>query len=163
MWEQIKRYFENDVLIALGTIWAYIVTFLLPTSAIATSVGAVLIIMCLDLVTKLYSLARQSGGLRKAFKCRRISSNKFAKGTLDKLVIFGVMLVINGCAYNLMMIKDIAVWFSQVVFTVMFLRDVLSILENLHDSGIQGLGLFKKLVQKKLDNICEDPDEHEDK
>lgn len=163
MWEQLKRYFENDVLIALGTLWAYIVTFLLPTSAIATSVSAVLIIMCLDLVTKLYSLARQSGGLRKAFKSRQISSNKFAKGTLDKLVIFGAMLVINGCAYNLMMIKDIAIWFSQVVFTVMFLRDVLSILENLHDSGIQGLGLFKKLVQNKLDNICENMDEHKDK
>ena len=155
MWETIKRLFENEILVVLGTLWAAIYTFLFPTATIATAAVAVLIIMCLDLITKLFAIAKQAGGLRKAFKTRKINSAEFAKGTLDKLIIFGVMLIISGCAYKLMIIETIAIWFTQTVFTVMFLRDVLSILENLHDSGIQGLGLFKNLVKRKLDEYCE--------
>lgn len=45
MWEQIKRYFENDVMVGLGAAWAWIVTFLFPTSTFATAAGAVLILM----------------------------------------------------------------------------------------------------------------------
>lgn len=159
MWEQLKRLFENEVLVALGALWACITTFILPTETIAASVTGVLIIMCLDLVTKLYSLAKISGGFRKAFRLRRITSNKFAKGTLDKLILLGVMLVIIGCAYNILLMKDIAIWFSQIVFSIMFLRDALSILENLNDAGIQGLGIFKKLLKRKLDEICDEDKE----
>jgi len=161
MWEQVKRYFENDVIVSLGAAWAWIVTFLFPTSALAKSAGAVLILMGLDLLTKLFALSKQNGGFRKAARCRKIASNKFAKGTIDKLLIFGIMLVISGCAYNLMIIKDIAIWFTQAVYTIMFLRDVLSIIENLNDAGVQGLGLFKHVVKKKLDDYC-DTDKEED-
>lgn len=158
MWEQIKRYFENDVIVGLGAAWAWIVTFLFPTSTFATAAGAVLILMGLDLLTKIFALSKQNGGFRKAVRCRKIASNKFAKGTIDKLLIFGIMLVISGCAYNLILIKDIAIWFTQAVYTIMFLRDVLSIIENLNDAGVQGLGLFKKCIQKKLDDITDEED-----
>jgi hypothetical protein len=162
MWETIKRLFENEILVALSSIWACIITFLFPTSTIATAAGAVMIIMCLDIVTKMFAIAKQNGGFRCAFKKHKITSQKFAKGTLDKLIIFGVMLIISGCAYNLMVIEEIATWFTQLVFTVMFLRDVLSILENLHDAGVQGLGLFKKLVKKKLDEYCDEEHKSDD-
>jgi hypothetical protein len=36
----------------------------------------------------------------------------------------------------------------------MFLRDLLSIVENLTDAGIKGLSPFKKLFKKKLDEVC---------
>ncbi len=159
MWEQTKRLFDNEIIVGLGAAWAWLVTFLFPTSTIATAAGAVLIMMGLDLVTKIFALGKQNGGILKAFKCRKISSNKFAKGTLDKLIIFGVMLIISGCAYNLMVIEELATWFTQVVFTIMFLRDALSILENLNDAGVQGLGLFKKVVKKKLDEYCDEEEE----
>lgn len=161
MWEQIKRYFENDVIVGLGAVWAWIVTFLFPTPTFTTAAGAVLILMGLDLLTKIFALSKQNGGFRKAVRCRKIASNKFAKGTIDKLLIFGIMLVVSGCAYNLIIIKDIAIWFTQAVYTIMFLRDVLSIIENLNDAGVQGLGLFKHVVKKKLDDYC-DTDKEED-
>jgi len=159
MWEQIKRLFDNEVVVTLGIIWAWIISFLFPTPLVATAAGAVLIMMGLDLVTKIFALGKQNGGILKAFKCHKISSNKFAKGTLDKLIIFGVMLIISGCAFNLMVITEIATWFTQVVFTIMFLRDAISILENLNDAGVQGLGLFKKVVKKKLDEYCDEEEE----
>jgi len=163
MWEHIKRLFENEIIVGLGAVWAWIVTFVFPTSTIATAAGAVLILMGLDLVTKIFALSKMNGGLKRALHTHKISSNKFAKGTLDKLIIFGVMLIIGGCAYNLMLIKDIAIWFTQAVFSIMFLRDVLSIIENLNDAGVQGLGLFRKLVKSKLDEIVEiDQNEEEE-
>ena len=156
MRENIKKLFENDVIVAIGSIWAWLMTFLFPTATIKTAAGAVMIIMCLDLVTKFFAIAKQSGGIIAAFRKRCITSKKFAKGTLDKLIIFGVMLIISGCAYNLLVVEELAVWFSQMVFTLMFLRDVISIIENLNDAGIQGLGLFKKMVKKKLDDYYEE-------
>lgn len=168
MWEQIKRLFDNEVIVGIGAVWAWVVTFLFPTSTIATAAGAVLILMGLDLITKIFALARQNGGIKKALRTHKINSSRFAKGTLDKLIIFGVMLIIGACAYSLMLIKDIAIWFTQAVFSIMFLRDVLSIIENLDDAGVQGLGLFKHVVKRKLDEYipkdpCEDPENKEEK
>lgn len=161
MWEQVKKLFDNEIFITIGAIWATVSNFLFPSSTIYTAAMAVLGIMALDLLTKLFALVRQSGGVKKAFKCRKITSAKFAKGTLDKLIIFGVMLIISGCAYNLIIIEEVATWFTQIVFTVMFLRDALSILENLNDAGVSGLGLFKKVINKKIEEYV-DPDPCED-
>lgn len=163
MWEQIKKLFDNEVIVGLGAAWAWVVTFIFPTTTIATAAGAVLILMGLDLITKIFALAKQGGGFKKALRAHRISSNKFAKGTLDKLIIFGVILIIGGCAYRLMIIKDIVTWFTQAVFSIMFLRDVLSIMENLNDAGVQGLGIFKKCIQKKLDDITDEEDNDDKK
>ena len=162
MWEQIKKLFDNEIIVGIGAAWAGIVTFIFPTASIKTAAGAVLILMGLDLITKIFALAKKNGGLKRALRIHKISSKKFAKGTLDKLIIFGVMLIIGGCAYKLMLIKDIAIWFTQAVYTIMFLRDVLSIIENLNDAGVQGLGLFKHIVKKKLDDYC-DTDKEEKK
>lgn len=72
------------------------------------------------------------------------------------------MLIICGCAYRLTVIDVIAVWFTQLVYTLMFLRDLLSILENLSDAGIGGLKIFEKAVQKKMGEYV-DMDEEESK
>lgn len=163
MWEHIKKLFDNEVIVGLGAAWAWVITFVFPTASIKTAAGAVLILMGLDLITKIFALAKQNGGIKKALRTHRISSHKFAKGTLDKLIIFGVILIISGCAYRLMIIKDIAIWFTQAIFSIMFLRDVLSIMENLNDAGVQGLGIFKKCIQKKLDDITDEEDNDDKK
>lgn len=150
MCEHIKRLFDNYIIIGIGSVWGWIVTFLFPTQSIVAATLAVLITMSLDLLTKIYALSKIHGGFFKAIKTHEIRSNKFAKGTLDKMIVFGVMLIIGGCAYKLMVAEELAIWFVQVVFTIMFLRDVLSIIENLYDAGITGLGLFKHIVRKKF-------------
>ncbi len=152
VWEYLKSLFENHVFVILGVIWATISSFLFPEAAYLTAAGAVLGMMMLDLVTKIYSLARQEHGLRRAIRNHRILSNKFAKGTTDKLLIFGVMLVICGFAYRITPIATLSTWFMQIVFTLMFLRDALSIIENLMDAGVSGLSIFKKIVKKKMDD-----------
>jgi len=138
--------------------WGAVSTFLLPESAYITASAAVLGMMALDLVTKLYALSKQAGGLRKAFKQHKINSKSFAKGTMDKLIVFGVLLIICGCAYRISPIESLATWFMQVVFSLMFLRDTLSIIENLMDAGVGGLSLFKRIVKKKLNEYVDEED-----
>lgn len=150
MVEYIKKLFQVDVLFFISGIGAFLYKFLFPEKQYLYGASAVLIIMVLDLATKLFSLSKQSGGLKKSLAEHKISSRALARGTTDKLLVFGVMLIICGCAYRLTVISAIAVWFTQLVYTLMFLRDLLSILENLRDAGVGGLNIFEKAVKKKM-------------
>ena len=59
-------------------------------------------------------------------------------------------MIMCGFAYRLTVISSIALWFTQAVYTLMFFRDVLSIFENFRDAGIKGMGIFEKVVKKKM-------------
>lgn len=129
--------------------------YLFPSEEYLLASGAVLGIIILDLITKLYSLTRQSGSFRGAVREKRINSKAFTKGTIDKLIVFGVMLVICSLLYNVAIVSEIAIWFTQATFTLMFFKDVLSILENLDDAGIE-VGVFKYVVRKKMESYLPD-------
>ena len=149
----VHKLFEDWILVFLATCGACIGKFLFPSTAIKAGAVAVLIVMILDLLTRLFAESRKSGGYRKAIATHAIASNKFARGTLDKLIVFGVMLVLCDCAYMLTVIEDVALWFTQIVFAIMFLRDALSIVENLTDAGVSNMAIFKKVFKKKLEDI----------
>ena len=129
--------------------------YLFPSEEYLVASGAVLGIIILDLITKLYSLTRQSGSFRKAVREKRINSKAFTKGTIDKLIVFGVMLIICSLLYNVAIVSEVAIWFTQATFTLMFFKDVLSILENLDDAGIE-VGVFKYVVRKKMESYLPD-------
>ena len=160
--DYLKGLFENVFCVSLGLCWGAISSFLFPEEAYKTAAMAVLIMMTLDLVTKLYALRHQAGNLKKAITTRVICSNKFAKGTMDKLLIFGILLIVCGCAYLISPFSSVATSFTQMVFLLMFLRDVLSVIENLTDAGVGGLSLFKKLAQNKLDEVVKGDDADEE-
>jgi len=157
--EYIQKLFKDWILVFFGACWACISDFLFPSAAMRAGAEAVLIVMVLDLLTRLFAQARKAGGYKKAIQAHTIASNKFARGTIDKLVVFGVMLVLCACAYKLTVIEDVARWFTQVVFTIMFLRDTLSIVENLTDAGISNMAVFKKVFKKKLNEVTDSVDE----
>lgn len=149
----VKRLFENDYLIWVSVLGSLLCKLCFPEASYLYAAGAVLGIMLIDLLTKLYALSKQAGGIKKAIGTHKITSSAFAKGTLDKLLVFGIMLIICGLAYRLTPITEVATWFTQIIFTLMFLRDALSILENLNDAGVRGLGIFKKVIQSKMEEI----------
>jgi len=158
---QIKKLFEDRMLLLLSAAGAFLWRFFFPDEQYLFAAGAVLGIMALDLFTKLYALSKGAGGFKKAWRERKINSAAFAKGTLDKLVIFGVMLCVCGFAYRLSPVADLAAWFMQTIFTLMFLRDVLSIVENLSDAGVEGLGLFQKVLKKKMGEYVDEEKEED--
>lgn len=151
----IQKLFDNHIFVVLSAVGACLYSFFFPTEQYLIGASAVLGLMVLDLLTKLYALYRQAGGWKKALRSRKINSASFFHGTIDKLVVFGVMLIICGFAYRLTIISSVAVWFTQAVFMLMFLRDALSIVENLSDAGIAGLGIFEKLIKKKIDDYVD--------
>ncbi|MEA5085588.1 MAG: phage holin family protein [Lachnospiraceae bacterium] len=156
MAKYLKKLFQVDFLFLVSGAGTLLYKFLFPQKQYFYGAAAVLVIMILDLCTKLFSLSRQGGGVKVALVTHKISSSAFARGTTDKLLVFGIMLIICGCAYRLTVIDAIAVWFTQMVYTLMFLRDLLSILENLNDAGVGGLKIFKKAVEKKMVEYVED-------
>jgi len=150
MGDYLKKLFQADSLLFISGVGAFLYKFLFPETQYLYGAGAVLVIMVLDLATKLFSLSRQGGGFRKSLADKKISSRAFARGTFDKVLVFGIMMIICGCAYRLTIIDAVALWFTQLVYTLMFLRDLLSILENLNDAGVGGLKIFEKAVKKKM-------------
>lgn len=150
----IARLFDDAYIVFMAAISPIMYNFFFPEQQYFYGACAVLGLIGLDLSTKLYSLGRISGGMKKAFKERIINSRSLCKGTMDKLLVLGIMLIVCGCAYWLTPLTEVAIWFTQAVFTLMFLRDALSVVENLNDCGIAGMGLFEKIVKKKIDNYC---------
>jgi VanZ family protein len=152
----IQKLFQNHILVCFAAIGAFLYNFFFPDTQYLYSAIAVLGIMLLDLLTKLYALNRQAGGLKKAIHSQQINSFSFFRGTMDKLFVFGVMMIICGFAYRLTVISSIAIWFTQAVYTLMFFRDVLSIFENFRDAGIKDMGMFEKLVKKKMEQYIDE-------
>lgn len=109
MGEYLKKLFQADVWLAISATGALLYKFLFPEKQYLYGAGAVLVIMVLDLATKLFSLSRQGGGLRQSLVEKKISSKAFAKGTIDKVLVFGIMMIICGCAYRLTIISAVAV------------------------------------------------------
>jgi len=165
LFEYIRKLFDNRALTAISLVTSTAVSlaykFLFPEKQYLYGAAAVLVIMVLDLATKLFSLSRQGGGVKNSLMTHKISSSAFARGTTDKLLVFGIMLIICGCAYRLTIIDTVAIWFAQLVYTLMFLRDLLSILENLRDAGVSGLRIFEKAVKKKMGEYVDEEDINE--
>ena len=155
LWDYVCRLFENYILVYFSLVFSIVVKWLFPSEEYLVASRAVLGIIILDLITKLYSLTRQSRSFREAIREKRINSKAFTKGTIDKLIVFGVMLIICSLLYNVAIVSEIAIWFTQVTFTLMFFKDVLSILENLDDAGIE-VGVFKYVVRKKMESYLPD-------
>ena len=149
----IRSLFNNCAMVTVGTIGGTILAFLFPESIYLTSFFVVLGIMLLDLITKLFALAKQNGGFKKAFKAHKINSKKFGKGTLDKLIILFVFTIVCAASYALMPVLARAM---QIGYVLMFLRDVLSIIENLTEAGVSGLSMFKKIIKKKTCDYIEE-------
>lgn len=152
--DYFKSLFESKLMVTISAIGISIYNFLFPTKEYKLATLAVLGVMVLDILTKIYAISHIEGGIINAFRRRKINSSSFSKGTMDKLVIFGVMVCICGFAYRLTIVAEVAIWFTQIVFTLMFLRDAFSIFENLSDAGID-VGIFKHIIKKRLGNYVD--------
>jgi len=158
----IKKTFCNVWLLGASAVFVAIWDYIFPNAEYLNSAIAVIIAMGLDVLTKLYALSKTNGGLICAFKRHVINSHSFMRGTLQKMVIFMIVLILCGAGYRLFPSEGIATTVTQTACIAMFLRDALSVLENLSDAGLQGLGIFKKIFKKKLDELCDDTEESEE-
>ena len=160
MSEYLKNAFEN-----VQPFWAVflssIMYILFPEQAYLTAFCAVLGVMLLDIITKYYAIGCKNGGLWNSLKTRKINSNSMWAGTSRKIFSYLIIFIMVGLSYRVSPIAGMAAFLGTVVYSVLFLRECQSILENLDDAG-SDVGWLLTIVKKRKKKILEDEGVDED-
>ncbi len=134
---------------------------LFPEQAYLTAFCTVLGIMVLDVVTKYYSISVNHGGLWKSIKSKHINSNKMWEGTSRKIFTYMIIFIMIGLSYRVSPVAGAASFLGTIVYSLLFLRECQSILENLEDAGAD-VGWLLSIVKKRKSKILEDEGVNED-
>jgi len=139
-------------------IWGFFIAacsyILFPEQAYLTAALAVGAVIVLDIITKYVALSAKAGGYMKAVRACSISSNKLWDGTRIKLFSYLVVAILAGLSYRVVQLEELSIFFATVVYSIIFLREAQSILENLCDAGAD-LKWLVVWTQKKQEQILE--------
>lgn len=164
VWDYVAKIFVS-VKPTLLSIWAVVVSglnyVLFPDQAYVPTAVAVLIMIITDVITKYYSLGKINGGIVNAFRIGAISSNSFFKGTVRKLLTYMIIMIMAGLSYRVAPIAGVAVLLSNVIYSILFLRECQSVLENFRDAGITEFNWLLDLLKKKEKKILNEKDNND--
>jgi hypothetical protein len=136
---------------------------LFPDGAFQTAAYALGVCMLLDIFTKYVALSATSGGYIKAVKSCRIRSQALWHGSRIKIYSYLIVSIIVGLSYRVVQLEQLSVFFGTVVYSVLFLREAQSILENLVEAGadLDWLLLWTKKKEKQILDLEEQEKEGE--
>lgn len=152
--EYLKSAFES-VQPIFALLLSAIMFVMFPESSYLTAFCAVVGVMVLDIITKYYSIAVHHGGFWKSLKSKFINSNDLWVGTSKKIFAYSIIFIMVGLSYRVSPVAGVASFFGTVVYSVLFLRECQSILENLNDAGAD-VGWLLSIVKKRKNKILED-------
>lgn len=152
--EYLKNAFESVQPIC-ALLLSAIMYVMFPESSYLTAFCAVIGVMLLDIITKYYSIAVHHGGIWKSIKGKFINSNSMWVGTSRKIFAYLIIFIMVGLSYRVTTIAGISAFLATVVYSVLFLRECQSILENLNDAG-SDVGWLLSIVKKRKNKILED-------
>lgn len=158
--EYLKNAFENVQPIAALFLSA-VMYVLFPESSYLTAFCAVVGVMVLDIITKYYSIAVHHGGLWKSIKGKYINSNSMWVGTSRKIFAYLIIFIMVGLSYRVSPVAGVAAFLGTVVYSILFLRECQSILENLDDAGSDVKWLLA-IVKHRKEKILEEEGINED-
>jgi Ni,Fe-hydrogenase I cytochrome b subunit len=121
-------------------------SYIAPTIAL---VGA----LVLDIITKYYALSKRHGGLRNAIVHGYINSNALWQGTSRKVVSYFVIMVLAGLSYRVSPIAQVATFMTTFVYSIMFLREAQSSIENLIYAGHTDLKWILSWLKRKEESV----------
>lgn len=140
--------------------WALFITtvnyVLFPDTAYVPAAMGLGGAVVLDIVTKYYALSVKNGGLRAAFVCHAINSDNFWAGTKVKMLSYLSIMVLAGLSVRVTMLERVAVFLATVAYSVMFLREAQSVLENLIDAGADWLKPLLAWTKRKQEEVLEE-------
>ena len=76
-------------------------------------------------------------------------------GTLRKIFAYMIVFILTGLSYRVAPVASAAVFLGTFVYTVFFLREAISVIENLCDAGYE-LEWLLLVVKKRHDKVMED-------
>lgn len=149
-------YYIEKVLSGSKPFWGFLLAginyVLFPEKAYLTAAVAVGGAILLDILSKYIVLSGKFGGYKKAVKEKKIRSKILWQGTGIKLVSYLVIFILAGLGYRLSLLKSSSFFLGTVVYTVVFLREAQSIVENLCEAGadLKWLLIWTKKKQKEI-------------
>lgn len=151
MTEYIEKAFTGIKPI-IGAILGFVSYVCFPDRIYMVSLAAVLGASFFDILTKSYSICKKNGGYRKAVKDKKLFSRTLWKGTEVKIVSYLTIAILTGLSYRVMYLKEAGIMLGSFVYSVMFMREFQSNVENLQEAGadLHWLLLFSKKKNKEL-------------
>jgi len=141
---------------AVVSVFSYVIC---PNSAYVPAVIAVWVAVVLDIFTRWYANARNGGGLYRALKSRAINSDAFWDGTKSKIVSYLVVQILAGLTMRVEQWATLSGAVVTVIYSIMFIREFISNLENLQDAGANWVGPLLCFMRKKEKEITKNEEE----
>lgn len=136
----------------IGAILGVVGTTLFPIPFYRTSFIAVMIAALCDAVTKNYAICKKYGGYKNSVRLKKAFSKTLWKGTEVKLVSYITIALLTGLSYNVVYLEQLGIFIASFVYSVMFMREFQSNIENLIEAGaeLDWLLLFSRKKNKEL-------------
>lgn len=142
----------------LGALSGIICYVCFPDRAYLLALMAVLGAASMDIVTKIISIVYNNGGWMNSIKKKKLFSKQFWKGTERKIISYLIISILTGLSYRVIYLKEAGILLGTFVYSVMFMREFQSNVENLIEAGadLHWLLLFSKKKNKELMKEYED-------
>lgn len=136
----------------IGAILGTIGTILFPVPFYKTSFIAVMLAALFDAITKNYAICKNNGGYKNSIKLKKIFSKTLWKGTEVKIVSYLTIALLTGLSFRVVYLEQMGIFIASFVYSVMFMREFQSNIENLIEAGadLDWLLLFSKKKNKEL-------------
>ena len=135
-----------------GAVVGFIFYVCFPDNAYLLALIAVLAASFMDILTKMYSIIIKNGGYKKAVENKALFSRTLWRGTERKIVSYLTIAILTGLSYRVIYLKEAGIIIASFVYSVMFMREFQSNIENLIEAGadLDWLLLFSKKKNKDL-------------
>lgn len=111
-------------------------TYLIQPSA---AFYALWIAVGLDMLTKIIQLSYGSGGFLTAIRTQRLNSKTMFQKAFVKIIAYFTLTVIAYQSRYIVDIEAVPILFSTIIYSILFLVEVHSIIENLIGAGCEDL------------------------
>lgn len=166
-WGYITKAFTSPSPI-MTLIGGWIGYVMFPDKAYFYAMAAVIAAALCDILTKSYSICKKHGGYKNALKEKKLFSKSLWKGTEVKIISYLTISILTGLSYRVIYLKQAGIMLGTFVYSVMFMREFQSNIENLIEAGadLDWLLLFAKKknkdLMKQVDEDKEEPQEVND-
>ncbi|MCK9324482.1 MAG: phage holin family protein [Bacteroidales bacterium] len=134
--EQLKGIYEGIVSNWLaGLVVGFLAYLIQPTAAFY----ALWVAVGLDLLTKIVALSYGSGGFIRAIKCQNLNSHTMFRKAFVKILAYFTLTVVAYQSKYIIAIEAVPILFSTIIYSILFLVEVHSIIENLIAAGCDDL------------------------
>lgn len=130
-----------------------VVTYLVQPGA--AFFGLWVVVAC-DLVSRVLTESVNHGGMYKAIKEGHIRSDKAMQGTSVKICAYFIMCVLAAQATRIIPYETASGLVANIIYSVLFFVETLSIAENFIEAGVEEFQWFKRFSNKKLKEMCDD-------